>query len=79
MSASLQKAKGSKKNRKYGRNKKQCEVYRNENKREKNKVKRLLRHLKKYPSDVATISHLERIRKIITGANAARNRKDPDT
>ena len=35
--------KGGKKNRKYGRNKKFCEKYRNENRREKNKALRIER------------------------------------
>jgi hypothetical protein len=43
--------KGGKKNRKHGRNKKWCERYRAENRRAKNKAKRLARHLKHHPND----------------------------
>lgn len=43
--------KAGKKNRKYGRNKKWCEVYRMRSQRERNKVRKLARHLKKYPHD----------------------------
>ena len=45
------KAKGGKKNRKYGRNARYCELYRVRHQRERNKVKRLLRHLKRFPKD----------------------------
>lgn len=43
--------KGGKKNRKYGRNKKFCERYRLEGRREKNRKIRLARHLKRFPDD----------------------------
>lgn len=43
--------KGGKKNRKYGRNKTVCERYSREGREEKNKARRLRRHLKKYPED----------------------------
>lgn len=46
-----QKAKGGTKNRKYGGNKAFCERYRKEGRREKNKARRLRRHLKKFPKD----------------------------
>lgn len=39
--------KGGKKNRKYGRNKKFCEKYRNENRREKNKTLRIEREARR--------------------------------
>lgn len=39
---------------KKGRNKKFCEVYRLEGRREKNKKKKLLRHIKKHPNDTVT-------------------------
>lgn len=42
------KAKGGKKNRKYGRNKKWCERYRAEGRREKNKAAKQARHRKRY-------------------------------
>ncbi len=42
-----EKAKGSKKGRKIGRNKVKCERYRLENRREKNKIKKAAKRLKK--------------------------------
>ena len=44
--------KKGKKNRKHGRNRKFCERYRAENRRERNKRKKQIRHLKKHPNDV---------------------------
>lgn len=41
------KAKGSKKNRKHGNNKKFCERYRAEGRREKNKARKAIRHAKR--------------------------------
>lgn len=46
------KPKGGKKNRKYGRNKKWCTKYKLENRKEKNKLLRRLRHLKRHPNDL---------------------------
>lgn len=43
---------GGKKNRKWGRNKKFCERYRAEGRREINKAARLARHLKHHPNDL---------------------------
>jgi hypothetical protein len=45
------KQKGGKKNRKFGRDKIKCERYRRERRREKNKVKKVCKHLKKHPND----------------------------
>jgi len=42
-----QKAKGSKKNRKFGRHKAHCQRYRIEGRREKNKLKKQKKHEKK--------------------------------
>jgi hypothetical protein len=47
----LHKAKKSKKQRKFGRNANFCLVYKNTNRREKNKVKKLVRHLAKFGND----------------------------
>jgi len=44
-------AKKTKKNRKHGRNKVWCEVYRREGRREKNKCKRLRKHIVRHPND----------------------------
>lgn len=45
--AEKKKAKGGKKNRKWGRNKKFCERYRAENRREINKARKTVRHQKR--------------------------------
>lgn len=44
-------AKGGKKGRKIGRNKICCATYRAENRREKNRIRRIKRHVRKYPND----------------------------
>jgi hypothetical protein len=44
-------AKSSKKQRKYGRNAAYCLSYKNTNRREKNKIKKLIRHLAKFDND----------------------------
>ncbi len=49
--AGLQKAKKTKKQRKYGRNALYCERYRREHRREKSHLRRIAAHLKKFPSD----------------------------
>ena len=43
--------KGGKKNRKYGRNAADSLRYRNEDRRAKNKARRLRRHIKNFPND----------------------------
>lgn len=43
--------KKGKKNRKYGRNGAYCQMYRLTNKRERNKLKKLKKHLEKFPDD----------------------------
>lgn len=50
------KAKGGKKNRKHGRNKKSCERYRLEGRAGKNKTRRLKRHAKRHPNDSQAVS-----------------------
>lgn len=40
-----------KKNRKHGRNKESCNLYRQQNRRERNKARRLARHLRHHPTD----------------------------
>ena len=49
--AGLHKAKKSKKLRKVGRNSAYCLIYKNTNRREKNKIKKLIRHLAKFDND----------------------------
>lgn len=45
--------KGGKKNRKWASNKEYCARYLKEGRQEKNRERRILRHLKKYPNDKA--------------------------
>lgn len=53
------------------RNKIFCKGYRDRNTREKNKVVRIKRHLKRQPSDVAALAHIERLQNIIRGYKIA--------
>lgn len=46
-----QRAKSGKKNRKHGRNLIWCKAYRSRRQREKNKVKRLRKHMLRHPAD----------------------------
>jgi len=55
------KPKGGKKNRKHGRNKTGCERYRREGRREKNKARRLRRHLRHNPQDRTARFALKRL------------------
>ncbi len=54
-------AKAGKKGRKFGSNKVFCERYRAENRRLRNKIKKLKKHLKKLPEDVQAQEALERL------------------
>lgn len=47
----MSKANGSNKMRKVGRNSIACKVYANTNRREKNKIKKLVKHLVKFAND----------------------------
>ena len=49
-----------KKNRKFGRNKVKCARYRLAHKREKSHVRRITKHLVKFPGDRCAIDALER-------------------
>lgn len=44
--------------RKYGRNKKWCEAYRASGRQERNRRRRILRHLKRYPADLSALAAL---------------------
>lgn len=44
------------KNKKYGRNKAKCLRYTNNNTRVKNKLRKMMRHLKQFPKDLQTLS-----------------------
>ena len=54
------KAKGGKKNRKFGRNKTWCERYRAEHRREKAKFRKITAHLTQHPEDAAAAESLKR-------------------
>jgi hypothetical protein len=60
-----ERAKGGKKNRKVGRNAKWCERYRLSNRRERNKLKRLNKHLARHPGDGCGTAAADRCRAII--------------
>lgn len=51
--------------RKAGRNKIPCQRYRNEMRQEKNKLRRLRRHLKRHPNDTPAVPVMEALRKMV--------------
>jgi len=51
--------KEGKKNRKYASNKVVCARYRSEGRQEKNRKRRILRHLKKFPNDLSALKALQ--------------------
>lgn len=59
-----QKAKGGKKNRKVGRSKTYCQWYRNHNIREKNKVRKLRKHVKRQPNERVGLQRLRDLEKL---------------
>ncbi len=70
MAEAQKKAKGGKKNRKYGRNARWCAAYRLRNQREHNKLTRLARHLARYPRDSIAKLAVVRVREVL-GMRAA--------
>lgn len=50
--------KGGKKNRKWGGNKTACERYRLDGRQEKNRERRIKRHLKQHPNDLQNLEAL---------------------
>jgi hypothetical protein len=52
------KPKGGKKNRKWGSNKAYCLRYKNEGRQEKNRARRIKRHLKRHPNDLQGLEAL---------------------
>lgn len=60
---SQRKQRRGKKNRKHGRNKEWCKAYAACGQREKNKVKRINKHLAKHPKDAVAKAAKERPRK----------------
>lgn len=65
-----EKAKGGKKNRKVGRNKKWCESYRARHQREKNKVVKLDRHIQTHPADNCALVRRDAMRRLARGLAA---------
>lgn len=55
----------SHKGRKIGRNKIKCERYRLQHRREKNKIKKILRHLQNHPNNLQAKKRIEELRVII--------------
>jgi hypothetical protein len=45
-----------------GKKRAQCAAYRNRNQREHNKVRKIKRHLKRYPADLQSTEALKRLR-----------------
>ena len=70
--AGLQKASGGKKNRKVGRKKTYCEAYRRENRGEKNKAYRLIKHIARQPNDKVGAGALERCYAVVNKATVAK-------
>ena len=55
----------SKKSRKHGRYKKKCEMYERVHQRERNKKRKLMKHLKMHPNDVSANAALKNVRKVV--------------
>jgi hypothetical protein len=53
--------------KKAGKNKIPCAAYKSSNTRERNKLKKLARHLKKQPEDTKALEHVERVKKLVKG------------
>jgi hypothetical protein len=58
---------GGGKCKKADRNKITCKIYKDKNQRERNKIVKIKRHLKKQPSDVAAVKHIERLTAVVKG------------
>lgn len=61
----LHKAKKTKKHRKHGRNAAFCLRYKNENREEKNKLKKLVRHLAVFENDRCAVHALAHCKKVL--------------
>lgn len=61
------KAKRSKKMRKVGRNAAYCLRYKNSNRREQNKARRLRKHLVRFPNDACAVKAVENCLRVIRG------------
>jgi hypothetical protein len=62
-----QRAKKTKKNRKWGRNKVFCDTYKRTNQEEKNRIKRLNKHLTRFPNDLVASKAKDNARIIVSG------------
>ena len=63
----VEKAKKTKKQRKHGRNSVYCKVYAITHRREKNKIRRLKKHLIHHPLDKTANESLDACKRIVTG------------
>lgn len=61
----MAKAKQSKKQRKVGRNAASCLAYKNSNRRERNKLIRLKKHLKRLPADRCATAAVDRCKAVL--------------
>lgn len=68
MPGAIHKAKSSKKRRKYGRNASYCQHYKNSNRRERNKVVKLTKHLAIFSNDYVAKNALAACKKILGNA-----------
>lgn len=60
-------AKKTKKNRKYGRNAIACASYKNSNRRERNKIIKLKKHLVRFPDDKVAAAAVEGCKVAVRG------------
>lgn len=58
---------GGKKGRKIGRNKKSCELYRAQHRRERNKIRKIKKYLKRHPNDKQAAKRAEVLAEQIRG------------
>ncbi len=60
-------AKKTKKNRKHGRNQYYCDIYKRTCRGEKNKIKKLVKHLTSHPNDLVASKAKDNARIIVSG------------
>lgn len=51
--------------KKYGRNKVKCEIYRREHRREKNKIRKLSKLLKRHPNNLQILKTINKLKTLI--------------
>jgi hypothetical protein len=59
----------SKKSRKHGRNKIVCAAYRTSQRREFNKARRIIRHLRRHPTNLTALTALKRLDGVLYSAH----------